>query len=181
MRKDPIIISVGRMVRWKGSDSLIEVFSDLYYDFPNSKLVIIGDGPLMPYLKNLKTQSPARNAIILTGSLNKEKVNEWYSKASCFVLFSGYEGLSHVLLEALSFGLPVIASRKGGNVELVHNNVNGILVDWPNKISLKNALLFFLKNPDDFISNPGLIDKDKFSWDCMVNNTISILKSYEKK
>ncbi len=175
------ILSVGRLVFWKGFDILIDVFSEICGDFTNLKLVIVGDGPLLSNLNELAKKTLCSNNILFTGALNKKDVFRWYAKSSCFVLFSGYEGLSHVLLEALSFGLPVIASKKGGNVELIDNGVNGILVDWPNKSDLKNALLYFLKNPGNFISNPGLIDKDRFSWNRMINETISVLKNYEKK
>ncbi len=177
----PIIISIGRLVSWKGFDYLIRAFSGLYHRFPESKLVIIGDGPLMSYLRNLAAKSSAKNSIIFTGALNKEKINDWYNKADCFVLFSGYEGLSHVILEALLFNLPVIASKKGGNVELIENGTNGILVDWPNEINLKESLLSFLEKRDRFVSNPGLADKDKFSWDYMVDKTTSVFEKYEKE
>ncbi len=171
------ILSVGRLVSWKGFDALIEAFSEIRGDFTNLKLVIVGDGPLLFRLKELAKKTSCSDSILFTGALNKEDVFQWYARASCFVLFSGYEGLSHVLLEALSFKLPVIASDKGGNKELIQNGINGFLVPWKNKELLKKSL-YDVCNNKNCVIRPGLLNNQIFSWQFMLNSTVNLLQKF---
>ena len=175
-----IVFSAGRLVTWKGFDCLIRAFSRLHKKFPDFKLCIAGDGPMRPELDKLIKESGSQESIAILGNLNQDQMKEYYSKACCFVLFSGYEGLAHVLLEALSFSLPVIASAKGGNPELISDGVNGWLVAWPNEDLLHDCLLSFLKKVSggqSVFAKPGLINPEKFSWDQNISHTIEILFS----
>ena len=177
---EKIIFSAGRFVPWKGFDILVSVFAELVNDFPNAKLVLAGSGALRESLEKFVLDNNIQGKVIFTGDLNKAGMNQWYAKADCFVLYSGYEGLSHVLLEALGAGLPIIASRKGGNTELIKDGENGLLVDWGDREGLKNALRVFLERGIKAIKKPGLLDPDKFLWERLVRNTTSAFESLVK-
>lgn len=115
------LVSACRLVSWKGIDTLIEVISDISRQFPESgwKLKIVGDGPEMNNLSKKITDENLSNIVQLTGNLSKEKTLAYMASADVFVLNSGYEGFSHVLIEAHNQGVPVIASNAGGNSEVV--------------------------------------------------------------
>lgn len=153
-----IILSAGRSVPWKGFAVLRELMPDLLKENPNFQLVIVGEG---------EKKIPHSQMFI------------YFKAADIFILNSGYEGLSHVILEAMQSGLPVIASRVGGNPELIEDGDNGLLVEYNNKEQLKSAILKLWQNKDlqeKFIRN----SKEKinnFTWENLVEKTIKVLQS----
>ncbi len=96
-----------------------------------------------------------------------------------FVLNSGYEGLSHVILEAMQHQVPIIASRQGGNPELIENNINGLLVEYKKQDQLKEAILKLWRDEslqEKFKQNSQEKLKD-FTWENLVEKTLNILKT----
>jgi glycosyltransferase involved in cell wall biosynthesis len=98
--------------------------------------------------------------------------------ADYFALYSGYEGLSHVLLESLRAGTPVIASDKGGNPEVVQHGINGLLVPYINREALAAALIEALQ--------PGMRESlaantqrgmERFDFAMMVEQTAAALEA----
>lgn len=151
-----IILSVGRPVPWKGFDDLRSIMPDLLKENPNFKLVIIGEEKKVPH----------------------EQMPLYYRAADIFVLNSGYEGLSHVILEAMQSGVPVIASNEGGNPELIEDNFNGLLVEYKNREQIKSAILKLWRDKElqeKFIRNSEEKLKN-FSWDNLMEETVKILE-----
>ena len=177
-KKHPVcIFSAGRLVSWKGFSSLIRVFASLSRDFPHTILVIAGDGPCRDnFLAEARLQGVAGRVRFL-GVISQKAMTEWYSKASCFVLFSDYEGLSHVLLEALSYKVPVIASDAGGNGELISPSINGMLVPCGDEHALEFALRAYLRNPQKEIPLPGFLGTYDFKYESMMQKIISLMES----
>jgi glycosyltransferase involved in cell wall biosynthesis len=81
------------------------------------------------------------------GSLPREAVRQCLNQADAFVLNSTYEGLPHVVLEAMTAGLPVIATNAGGTGEVVENNVTGLLVPAGDAFALKAAVERLWREP----------------------------------
>ncbi len=133
------IVSVGRLVEWKGMDTLIDIMPEIWKDI-DAELILIGDGPERKRLE--KKISDKR--IKLLGSLSHEETLAYIKSADVFVLNSGYEGLSHVLLEAASFGVPILASNIGGNPELVTERRIGDLFEYNNKGEIINSIKKYL-------------------------------------
>lgn len=119
----PIVFTAARLTPWKGVDHLIAAARRV----PPVRLLVAGDGDSLPELRRLAAGEPR---ITLLGRLPREQVVLYMKAADYFALYSGYEGLSHVLLESLRAGTPVIASDKGGNPEVVTHGVNGLLVPY---------------------------------------------------
>ncbi|MFH0853881.1 MAG: glycosyltransferase family 4 protein [bacterium] len=138
-----IILSAGRIVQWKGFDLLVDIMPELLAVNPKFKLVIVGDGPGMASLKSkVKSQKLCENGIIsLTGKLEHKELLDLMKKSKVFILNSGYEGLSHVIIEAMQKGLPCAVSNKGGNPELVEDNKTGLLFEYNNMDEIKNAII----------------------------------------
>jgi len=153
--KGDIILSVGRPVPWKGFDDLRAIMPDLLKENLNFRLVIVGEDKKVPH----------------------DQMIYYFKAADIFVLNSGYEGLSHAILEAMSFGTPVIASREGGNPELIEDNFNGFLVEYKNREQIKQAILKLWRDKElreEFVRNSRKKLKD-FSWERLVEKTLRAL------
>ena len=105
-----IIVSIGRLVPWKGFGSLIEIMPDILKDYPDAKLLIIGDGSEKKNLNNKILNLSLENEVIMTGRLPHEELRAYLKASDIFILNTAYEGFSHQLLEAMAGGIPVVAT-----------------------------------------------------------------------
>jgi len=140
------IVTVGRLVPWKGFDLLIEITKDIIIDFPNTRLYIAGSGKDEDKLKKL-SEGFEKN-IFLLGGLPQEVLHEKIKQSDLFVLNTSYEGFSHQLLEVMALEVPIITTNVGGNVELIVNNQNGVLVEVNNRNDIKSAIIDLMKNAE---------------------------------
>ncbi|MEK7649550.1 MAG: glycosyltransferase family 4 protein [Patescibacteria group bacterium] len=115
-----VVVSVGRLVPWKGFATLIEATRD----FPMT-LVVIGDGPDR---KALEKQAEGHRNIQFTGALSKDKLAQYLAAGDIFALNTGYEGFSHQIIEAMAAGLAVATTESGGNKEVVKDGENALAV-----------------------------------------------------
>ena len=119
------IISVGRLSKEKGFADLIEIFSNI--ESEDWTLTIVGDGDEKENLEVLIKDNNLEGKVILTGFLNKEELYKLYENSSLYVMTSFEESFGLVLVEASSFGLPLIAFDSAiGAKEIIQEN--GILV-----------------------------------------------------
>ncbi len=139
------IVSVARLVPWKGMEVLIDAFGDIRHQVKGSRLKIIGGGPELEKLKKKVKDQYLDSVVELIGNLPREQALTYLASSDVFVLNSAYEGLSHVLLEALSFDRLIIASNAGGNPEIIKPGETGELFDYNNKEQIKEKLLSALK------------------------------------
>lgn len=142
------ILSVGRLVAWKGFDTLIALMPRVRQRYPESTLTIIGEGPERMRLEHLITECGAHGYVTLVGQKSHIEVLEALKKASVFMLNTFYEGFSHQLLEALALGTPIVTTNVGGNPEIITNNENGILVEYNNTEKLYEALVRVLDSEE---------------------------------
>lgn len=141
-----VIVSVGRLVPWKGFSVLIESMREVITEYPDAILYILGDGPQKDELYRLVKKYKLDKRIVFTGTLSQDYVANYIFAADVFVLNSGYEGLSHVLLEAMSIGTPIVTTASGGNSELVSDSVEGVIAGYNIKDELVRAILFMLSH-----------------------------------
>ena len=113
------LVTAARIVPWKGIKLLSKVTGRLQKTYPDVRLKVIGDGPAFDDVKAYVQEHNLTHAVELLGRKSRPETLSYIAAADGFVLNSGYEGLSHVLLEAYSLGPTVFASRKCGNTELV--------------------------------------------------------------
>jgi len=169
---DKVIFSVGRLVELKQFNILIQAAKDLPSD---ARIVIVGNGPEAKKLANLVTEHEVGERVILLGE--RSDVEQLLQLADVFTLVSRTEGLSRSILEALSAGLPVVASDVGGNSDLVENGKNGMLIKLENISSVGTVLKDLLENPER-LSAMGkeslALSKNKFSSENFIKQHIEI-------
>ncbi len=141
-----IVVSAGRLVPWKGFDTLISLVPEFIKKYPSFKLLIAGDGPDMSRLEKMVEKKKLHEHVALTGSLEQAVLFKYIRMADVFVLNTNYEGFSHQLLEVMGIGTPIVTTNVGGNPELITDEKNGLLVKYNNKKELFRAVSQILDN-----------------------------------
>lgn len=140
-----LVVSCSRIVDIKRVDKIVESLA-LIKDI-SIKWVHFGDGPLLEVIKKLVDQLLPNNIeVVFYGHVNNKDIYNFYltEKVDCFINLSSTEGLPVSIMEAISFGIPVVATNVGGNCEIVTNKV-GILLKANFEIKdAKNAILEML-------------------------------------
>jgi len=136
---EKIIVNIGRLTEKKGTCYLLQAFAMLDKKHNDTKLIIIGDGPLKQELQTLASTLQISDRVQFLGFRTQQNVLHWLQQASVFCLPTLSEGLGLVLLEAASCEVPVVASRVGGTAEAIKDNETGFLV--PEKWSRKQRVL----------------------------------------
>src|SRR5579859_6048526 len=166
------VITAARLTAWKGVDSLIDALACI----PHIELVVAGDGPQLAALKTHAAQRELAGRVLFLGNVPHAQLSTYFRAADYLALYSGYEGLSHTLLEALYTGTPVIASRKGGNPELIRHEENGLLVDYPSLDALVAALEYaFEDGRQERLAANTSQGLDRFAWPTLVEQTVETL------
>lgn len=124
---EKVIVAVGRLVDAKGYDTLLKAFSIILNKGINARLIIVGEGDNEKIILELMNQLNLENKVDLVGY--QENPYKFMNIADLFVLASVREGFGHVLVEAMAVGIPVIATRCSGPMEILENGEHGIMVD----------------------------------------------------
>jgi glycosyltransferase involved in cell wall biosynthesis len=176
------IVSAGRLVPWKGMDVLIDVMPDIIKKHPDIKLKIFGSGPEMDKLKAKVAEMKLQNIVELPGSIDRKDLICNLSLAELFVLNSGYEGLSHLILEAMHVGVIVLASDSGGNSELVIPGKNGDLFPLNDREAIKEKINKLLdSNYLEWDQEERNRFFEQFSLENMIKNTREALQNICKR
>lgn len=119
-------VAVGRFDPIKNHDMMLHAFEKVVRQFPDARLMLVGDGPQRSAIESLVDELGLRNCVELTGF--RSDVIDLLAKADIFLLSSRYEGISIALLEAMRAGLPAVATQVGGVPETVLPQRTGLLV-----------------------------------------------------
>ena len=166
----PTLLTAARLQPWKGIDHLIVAMRQR----AELRLVIAGAGPDEARLRGLAASLGDR--VVFTGVVPQPELRQMMSAADGFALYSGYEGLSHSLLESLQLGTPVLASDRGGNPEIARDGVNGVLVAWNDRDALLDGIDRLLESRESLAAN-ARIGLEAFSFQEMARATDELLRS----
>lgn len=144
-----VIGSVLRLQPVKDPMNLVHAFVQLLVSAPylreRARLVLIGDGPLYAEAERELERAGVRQLVWLPGT--RGDVAQLLRCFDLFVLPSLAEGISNTILEAMASGLPVLATKVGGNTELVVEAETGMLVPAADRDALANALQRYIEDP----------------------------------
>lgn len=178
---DHVIGFQGRVIKQKGIDYLIDAMPSILDEFPKTKLLIVGKGKMLPELEKQVSKNGLRDNITFTGFIPEEEINNMFSSLDVFVMPSLWEVLCVALLEAMSCGVPLVATNATGNDEIVKDGVNGYVVPMRQPDALAEKIKTLLR--DDALrkkmaKNSRDIAVKNFEWDIIAKQTLDF---YERE
>jgi glycosyltransferase involved in cell wall biosynthesis len=174
-------VTVGSLFHVKGYDILIDAFAKIASVNNNFRLTIVGDGNQRPLLQQLITKHNLQSKVSLVGRKSRAEVADILLNSDVYVSSSRNENFSVSVLEALSIGLPVVATICGGIRECI-NDSNGLLVPTENVDLLSDAMLKISQNISNYNRESIAHDfENRFSTTSIVNNLVSIFETIIKK
>ena len=178
-------ITVGRLASWKNIDSIIKSMSILKNQNIDFELLIVGSGPLESDLKNLVKELELEKQVIFTGQKTATQLADYYKKSEIYIQASGYEGLPHVLLEAINYNLTLISTPIGGSNEVLEDGKNGWVLDLvdgvkPDPTNLYSIIMDIKTSTqlrERKISNAKNLLKEKFDEDENLMKYLEVFQS----
>lgn len=144
-----VVVCVSKLRYEKGIDVLLHAWHIVHKQLLNqsdAKLVLIGDGPLQSQLERIVQELGIADSIEFVGLQND--IPSQLHRGALAVLPSRWEGMPNALLEAMSCGLPCVATRVSGSEDIIQHGVNGLLVEPEDYQEMAQALLLLLCNPE---------------------------------
>jgi glycosyltransferase involved in cell wall biosynthesis len=139
---------IARLSPQKGQPVLLEALAQIVLQTPAMQLLLAGIGPTRPDLEAQVTRLGLQKHVTFLGLVSRSELPALLARTDVVVLPSYWEGLPVSLIEALSAGKAIVASRVGGNPELVTHGVNGLLVPPGDGQALAQALLLLAGDPE---------------------------------
>jgi glycosyltransferase involved in cell wall biosynthesis len=171
------VLTVSRLIERKGLDTLIKAVA-LSSD-RTLHLDIAGEGPEGAVLQRLARSCGVADRVRFLGFVDRLRLSSLYAHIDMFALVSRAESCSMAMLEAMAAGLPVIATRVGGNVELIQHERNGLLVDPGNVETLARALSALAADPQQRLRfgacNRALVEQ-RFGWRAVAQRYESVFR-----
>jgi glycosyltransferase involved in cell wall biosynthesis len=145
--KGKLIVLVGNMhTDVKGHPWLIASAPAVVHEFPSARFVLAGDGKQRPRFEEQVAKLALEQNFLFLG--RRTDIPKILACCDIAVLPSRAEGLPNAVLEYMAAGLPTVASRVGGNGELIEDGVTGLLVPSEDSAALSDALLALLRDPE---------------------------------
>jgi len=149
-------VQAGRLIEKKGLPVTLRAFEVFVRQYPNARLTIAGEGPLLRELETLARELKIR--VSFTGFISQDRLREIYYRSHIFLHPSqtgrdgNQEGIPNSMLEAMATGLPVFATEHGGIPEAIEHGVSGVLVPERDEFALVETLL-------DAVQDPGFLSR----------------------
>ena len=179
-----VVLYVGHFGLRKGVPFLIRAMKLVNQEVPDSMLVCVGGvpgwlpkGDYWSYLNGLVEQNGLKGKVILLDRVPNEKLPQYYSMSSVFVLPSYYEAFPKVLIEAMACEKPAISSRMGGTQDSIQDGVNGFLVNYADPADIARAIV---ADPTFLLCDEPTGDLDRKSADDVMELIKRLVKEHGK-
>lgn len=176
LKDDIVLLYIGRIVKEKNIDLVVKSFKNLnkMKNSKNLKLLLVGNGIFKEKIETIINDEKIEN-VFLMNEMSHNLIPEIINCANVFILVSSFEGTPISVLEVLSCGIPVVASKVGDLPKLIFNGVNGYLINNFSELELINAINYIMKiKPEPY----KCVESAKEYW---ASNVIPIiLKEYSK-
>lgn len=172
-----VTFSGGQFIPCKGLNFLIEAWRDVINVFSDARLLLLGNGPTMEDMKKLAMTLGIADSVEFCGRVSQ--ITDYLHATDVFVLPSLQEGMPNALLEAMACGLPVVATRIGGVVDIVKDGENGILVEAGDSKSLARGIIRLLNDREfagHIASNAFQTIKNFYSLDSIAPKYVELYK-----
>ena len=144
-----LLMTSGSISKEKGHHIAVEALNKLLKENINLKLLIVGDGEYQASLSGLIDKFGLNDNVILTGFIPNKSISEYYNAADIYLIPTlRAEGLPFALIEAMSIGLPIIASKVGGIPDVVGNGKEGLLINPGDTNDIVSKILTLLRDAD---------------------------------
>ena len=177
-----IFAVVGRVYPDKGHRFFLEAFAKLLSENYKISAWIIGDGPGVMEVESLIEYLNLKESVSMCGRI--ENMVSVYHSINCLVISSLTEGLPYVLLEAMFFGVPVVATRVGDIPDIIKDSESGVLVDPASSDELFRGMKQILAHPqkaDSYASKASEIVRERFSYKRMLEETEEVYQQILKR
>lgn len=174
------LLYLSRLTFQKGIETLIKALGILKErNINNYKLTVVGEGHLKDSMFNLIDKFNMREKVDFLGWKKLEETPEVYRNSDVFILPSVMEGMPSVALQAMSCGLPLIASRVSGFEQILEEEINGYFAGFNNPEEFANAIEKLLKSPEliEKMSRESTRKARQFSWERISEQYLEL---YEK-
>lgn len=188
-----IILTVGRWEQSRRLEIIVNAFQKVYNTYKNVELWIVGPEAsrstftkkgYLTSIKQLVDKLGISRNVKFLGELTGEDLQKIYAKADIFVYASLYENFGQTILEAGSFGLPIISTPVGIAPEIVINNKTGFLYNFDDYQTLAEKINLLVINDSlrmDYSNNVVKLVREKFSWDKIIPKYKELYESLSKK
>jgi glycosyltransferase involved in cell wall biosynthesis len=179
-KNDDLVIGyVGRLTHLKGVDLLAAAFCEISRIVPKVKLLVVGSGPEEKFMRATLAQEIECRKAHIEPDVSHESLGEWYRAMNLFVMPSRYENFSNSMLEAMSCGIPFVASDVGGNKMLAEKG-SGWLFEAGSVASLLACLRAILNDAENLQAR-GRVGcryiRSLYNWDASAERLEEILTS----
>ncbi len=143
-----VFVAAGRLARQKNYPMMLKAFSKITKEYPEYKLLILGEGPDREELENLVQSLGIADQVKMPGFSNN--VYAEMTDCAAYVSSSDFEGMSNSMLEALAMGIPTICTDCpiGGAKTVIQDKENGLLVPIGDEAAMYNAMKLIIEHPD---------------------------------
>lgn len=185
LKDKQVLITVGRLVKRKGHDKVIESLKVVVQEFPNLKYIICGKGPEEETLRNLVKKNNLEAFVIFTGDIERSELEVLYSISDLFIMLNreileegDVEGYGIVFLEAGIHKLPVIGGNNGGVPDAIIDGKTGYLINSTNIKEIVNTISSFFYDKD--LTNQ--MGENGYKWvteNCLWDHRVKLLKNLD--
>jgi L-malate glycosyltransferase len=177
----PVLVNVAMLVGHKGQTYLLQALPQVLQAFPHAICVIVGEGELRASLETEAVRLGVQKNVLFTGY--RDDPLRCIAMADVFIMTSHMEGLCTSILDALSLGKPVVATRAGGMPEIIEHERNGLLAENRNPQSIAAQLIRILQDAplrDRCIAVGRRTIAEKFSVEGLVEGTLTAYRELVK-
>lgn len=171
---DLYIFSIGRIVKEKGFQTIIDAAPSIFKKYPQVKFIIAGKGPMLQYFQEQIKEKGLQNSIFFVGFINDQLRNQMLKECDICLFPSYYEPFGIVALEGMIAGKPTIVTETGGLSEIVTHKETGIKIQPNDAQSLTNAVINCIEDKklaNKIAMNGKKLVETKFSWKTVATNT----------
>ena len=184
-KEEKVILTVARVVKRKGHDSVIKALPQILKEVPKLKYLIVGDGDYKGTVETLVEKLGLTDRVIFTGTIPHQDIIHFYDLCDVLVMpnraIGGkIEGLPNSLLEAAARGKPIVAGANFGSLEVVEDGKSGYLVNPDNMEEIGTAILDLLKNEEKALAfgrNGREKVQNQFTEDRMIKEFLMVLEN----